>query len=69
MRPGFAQGFRQLALAPALFLRRAQLDPLHRRMPAAVQGLDQLMLTQGQQAQHAVIHRQFPLPLELAQQA
>ncbi|MCY1452278.1 hypothetical protein D9M71_691880 [compost metagenome] len=38
-------------------------------MPTGVQRLQQLPLAQRQQAQHVVIHRQFALALELAEQA
>ena len=38
-------------------------------MPAGIEGVQQLPLAQGQQAQHAVVHGQFTLALEFAQQA
>ena len=38
-------------------------------MATQVQGLEQLALAQGEQAQHAVVDGQFALALELAQQA
>ena len=69
MRPCLVQGFGQFALAPGLVLRGGDLDAVHRRMPASIQCVQQLPLTQGQQAQHAVVHGQFALALELAQQA
>ena len=69
VRPGFVQRFWQFAFAPGFVLRGGNLDAVHRRMPASVEGMQQLALTQGQQSQHAVIHGQLALAFELAQQA
>ena len=38
-------------------------------MPSGVQRMQQLALAQGQQAQHAVVHGQFALAFDFAQQA
>ena len=69
VRPGFVERLGQFAFAPGFVLRGGDLDAVDGRMPACVQRMQQLALTQGQQAQYAVVHGQFALALEFAQQA
>ncbi len=69
MRPRLVQRLRQLALTPGLILRSSHLNRIHRRMPTLIQRQHQLPLTQRQQPQYPVIHRQFTLPFDLAEQA
>ena len=65
MRATAWQGFGQLALAPALILRRGQADRLGGGVPPSRKHGQQLTLAQGEQAQYGVVDAQLALPLSL----